>query len=179
MIERVLEPVTICVDNLDDQVSDCEEQLVVGHDRHLMPRLSAMRRRAISLRRFIGPQREAFAAIASAPVDWLDDRHRTRLQEAAQRLIRTVEELDAARDRAMDAGEELTARSAERANERIYVLSIMTAVFLRLSFLTSLLGVNVGGIPYTDEPSAFWVLCAVFGVLVVAQLLFYRRRGWF
>ena len=93
-------------------------------------------------------------------------------------MTRTVEELDAARDRASVTQEELASRLTEMTNQRLYVLSIITAIFLPLGFVCSLLGVNVGGVPYKDSDWAFWVLCALFALCIALQLWIFRRRGW-
>ena len=94
-------------------------------------------------------------------------------------MTRTVEELDAARDRAAVTQEELASRLTEMTNRRLYVLSIITAVFLPLGFVCALLGVNIGGIPFKSDDWAFWALCAMFVVGVGLQLWYFRKRGWF
>ncbi len=178
LIERIVEPVVRCVDALDDDVSAVEDEVLGEHDPALRTKIAGLRRRAIALRRFIGPQRDAFARLAAMTPSWLDDHDRARLREAADRLTRTVEELDAARDRASVTHEELSNRLGEQSNQRLYVLSLMTAIFLPLGFVTSLLGVNVGGIPGQHEPWGFWALCGAFGVAVIAMLLLFRRWKW-
>ena len=70
-------------------------------------------------------------------------------------------------------------RLTELTNQRLYLLSMITAVFLPLGFVTSLLGVNVGGVPLQQQQWAFWALCGAFVVGVSCQLWFFRRRGWF
>jgi zinc transporter len=145
----------------------------------LRSQLADHRRRAIALRRFLAPQREAFGKLAQIQVPWLDATARARIVESADRMTRTVEELDAARDRAAVTQEELQSKIAEATNQRLYVLAIITAVFLPLGFVCSLLGVNVGGVPLQHDDWAFWALCGLFGVVVALQIWFFRRRGWF
>jgi zinc transporter len=61
----------------------------------------------------------------------------------------------------------------------MYVLSIVAAVFLPLGFLTGLLGINVGGIPFAENPWGFLaVVVALLGV-VALELLVFRWRRWF
>ncbi len=93
-------------------------------------------------------------------------------------MTRSIEELDAARDRAAVTQEELGSRLTEATNQRLYVLSIVTAFFLPLGFVCSLLGVNVGGVPLQHDDWAFWALIGMFGVGVALQLWLFRRRGW-
>jgi zinc transporter len=179
LIERVLEYITTRVDTLSDTIAAFEDQVLVETRGELRTQLADQRRRAIALRRFLAPQREAFGKLAQIQVPWLDATARSRILESADRMTRTVEELDAARDRAAVTQEELQSKIAETTNQRLYVLSIMTAVFLPLGFVCSLLGVNVGGVPLQHDDRAFWALCGAFVVVVTLQIWFFRRRGWF
>jgi len=116
--------------------------------------------------------------LASLNVPLLDAQYRARVSEVSEDMMRAIEELDAARDRAAVTQEELSSRVAEAASQRLYVLSIITAFFLPLGFVCALLGVNVGGMPFLHNDWAFWGLCGVFVVYVLVQLWFFRRRGW-
>jgi zinc transporter len=109
---------------------------------------------------------------------WLVDRHRAEITETTDRMMRAIEELDAARDRAAVTQEELSSRMGELTNQRLYILSIITAVFLPLGFVCSLLGVNVGGVPLQTKEWAFWALLGVFVVGVAIQVYIFRKRGW-
>jgi len=179
LVERVLEYAATRVDTLGDAIAASEDQVLTETRGELRSQLADHRRRAIALRRFLAPQREAFGKLAQIQVPWLDATARARIVESADRMTRTVEELDAARDRAAITQEELQSKIAEATNQRLYVLAIITAVFLPLGFVCSLLGVNVGGVPLQHEDWAFWALCGVFVVAVAVQIWLFRRRGWF
>ena len=178
LVERIVEHVVTRVDRLGDDIAACEDQAIDDARGDLRARLADQRRRAIALRRFLAPQREALAKLAHIKLPWLDETHHQRIAEVADRMTRTVEELDAARDRAAVTQEELSSRQSETTNQRLYVLSIITAIFLPLGFVCSLLGVNVGGVPFTEDKWAFWALIGVFIVGVAIQLWIFRRRGW-
>ncbi|MCB2043165.1 MAG: hypothetical protein KDH48_21580, partial [Rhodoferax sp.] len=63
--------------------------------QEIRSRLSALRRQAISLRRYLAPQREAMARILGESVAWLDQHHKAQLREISDRTMRYVEDLDA------------------------------------------------------------------------------------
>jgi len=178
-VEHVLDLVVTRVDKLGDEVAACEDEVVDRkHGADMRARLANHRRRAIQLRRFLAPQREALGKLATIKLPWLDAMQRARTNEAADRMTRTVEELDAARDRAAVTQEELGSRVAEATNQRLYVLSLITAIFLPLGFICSLLGVNVGGVPLQHEDWAFWALIGAFIAGVGVQLWLFKKRGW-
>jgi zinc transporter len=178
LVEHVVEHVALRVDLLNDAIAGFEDQALSESRGELRAQIADHRRRAIALRRFLGPQRDALAKLSQLAQPWFQPAHRSRVVEQADRMTRTVEELDAARDRAAVTQEELASRLAETTNQRLYVLSILTAIFLPLGFVCALLGVNIGGIPFRDDGWAFWALCGLFVLGVGVQLWLFRRRGW-
>jgi zinc transporter len=112
-------------------------------------------------------------------MSWLPEDDRSWLRDLADQTTRLEEALEAARDQAAVTQEELLQRLSERTEQRMYLLSVITAVFLPLGLLTGLLGVNVGGIPGAETPWAFALLCGAIGLFVVLQLWLLRRKHWF
>ena len=163
------------LEELNEAVDQIEERVLDAPSHELRTDLSRLRRRAISLRRFLGPQREAFSQLLSSRSAIFTDPDRGRLRELTDRLTRYIEELDAARDRAAVTQEELSGRIADQMNRNMYVLSIVAGIFLPLGLLTGLLGINVGGIPGTENDWAFAIVCIVLVVLVGAAVWLFRR----
>jgi zinc transporter len=144
----------------------------------LRTRIADIRRETISLRRYLAPQREAMSRLYSERVEWLSDRDRMNLREISDRAMRFIEDLDSARERATVTQEELLSRLSEQMNRRMYVLSIVAAVFLPLGFLTGLLGINVGGIPGAENKNAFLEFTFLLGVVVIFQVIIFRWKNW-
>jgi len=166
------------ISRLDDEVDDLEELVLSAESYELRPRIADVRRKAITLRRYLAPQREALARLTTEKTDVLDDVHRSRLRESADRATRYVEDLDSARERASVTHEELDGRLSERMNKTMYVLSIVATIFLPLGFITGLLGINVGGMPGAGDPLAFWGVCLFLVVLVGAELYLFKKKKW-
>ena len=76
------------------------------------------------------------------------------------------------------AQEELNARLSEQMNQTIFMMSIVATIFLPLGLLTGLLGINVGGIPGTENESAFWMVCALLAGFGVVVALLFRKLKW-
>lgn len=163
------------VDAMEEEVADVEEDLVGEGGYTLRSRIAEFRRKAIGLRRYIAPQREVLARLVVEPASWLDEHARARLREIAERQTRLVEEVDAARERAGVAQEELNGQLSERMNRNMYVLSLVAGVFLPLGLLTGLLGINVGGMPGVDSASGFWIVCALLLATTLLVLWLFRR----
>jgi len=144
-------------------------------ERH---RVADLRSTAIAYRRFLSPQRQALERLMVLQESWLEPDDRMHLQEAADRCARMVEELEAVRERSALVHEALTDLRAEHMNRQALVLAVVALIFLPLTFVTGLLGMNVVGIPFAQEPWAFWgvtLFCLAVGGLVA---IWFKATHW-
>jgi zinc transporter len=162
----------------DDQLDDIEERSERDDPSELRQRLGDLRQEVVGVRRFLAPQREALNRLMADPPAWLDQRMGLTLRETADRTQRHIEEIDAARERALVLKDDIANRLSEQLNRNMYVLSIVAAIFLPLSFITGLLGINVGGMPGINSADAFWMTCGVLGLLLLIELVIFRWLKW-
>jgi zinc transporter len=178
IIRTLLDRVEEVVDTIDERVYDLEEQALDKHHTELRAQLAQLRRTTIDLRRHLAPQRQAVDRLVSSETNWLTDQTRVHLREFSDRLQRHLETLDSARERALVIQEELNSHLAERTNHTMYLISVFTAVFLPLGLITGLLGINVGGMPGTENPSAFWWVCGLLSLTTLSVVLALRLKRW-
>jgi len=138
-------------------------------------RLAAIRRRTLVLHRYLAPQREALVEFRRGAGDRLPGLDPADFQETVDRVTRLVEDLEALSSRAAIVEDGLALKVAERMNRNMYWLSIVATVFLPIGFVTGLLGVNVGGIPGSDNPWAFAGLVALLAALIGFEVWLMRR----
>jgi len=164
---------------LDEETDDIEESILECADSIYREKIIGVRKSAIMFKRYMAPQRDAIGKLHMSDISWLNASHRRHLQESYNHITRYVEDLDAIRERAQIVKDELANILSDRLNKNMYMLSIIAAIFLPLGFLTGLLGINVGGIPGSDNPYAFWVFMVILAVIVYAQVKIFRRLNWF
>ncbi len=177
LLERIADRISEKVDAIDDELTEYETRLASDSgdvDRNL---LSVIRRKSASLRRFLAPQRDALDALYRMRGNMTND-EAYQLREQSDRMSRYVEELELAKERAIVLQEELRNRIAEQQNVRMYVLSMVTAIFLPLSFLTGVFGMNVAGLPGLEEPGAFMYLSLSMGAVAVLMILAMVWKKW-
>ncbi len=178
LTHRLAERMEPVLDLLDDRVAAQEEAVIERPDPALRRDIAQTRRRAIILRRYIAPQREAVRALLDADPELLGTDERRLLIEAGDRMQRHVEDLDMLRERAQVVKDELANALADRLNRNLYVLAVLSAVFLPLGFVTGLLGVNVAGVPGAETPGAFWWMTGGLAIAAAALLALLRRMRW-
>jgi zinc transporter len=176
VIGRIAERINETVDSLDEELTQFESMDKSEKNDRL--KLSLVRRQAAALRRYLAPQRDALDTIYRFNKS-ITSEQAFDLRDQADRMTRYVEDLDLAKERAMVLQDELRNRIAEQQGLRMYVLSLVTAIFLPLSFLTGVFGMNVGGLPGIDNPAAFNVLTGCMLFLALLILIYMIRKKWF
>ena len=175
---KLIERMGPVIADLDDAIDDIEDRVLSQTDAALRGELWQARQQAIALRRYIAPQREAMARLVTERMTWLEPHIGQRLREVADRITRYVEDLDAGRERAAIIQDELNTRLTEQMNRNMYVLSVIAGIFLPLTLLTGLLGINVGGIPGEKWPWAFSAVVAATVILGYIEYLLFKRLRW-
>ncbi|MEP1868230.1 MAG: zinc transporter ZntB [Paraglaciecola sp.] len=176
IITKLANRISEVVDLLDDELTEFESQDTYTKQDRI--KLSNIRRQAASIRRYLAPQRDALDTIYSLNRS-LSQAQIFDLRDQTDRMTRYVEDLDLAKERAMVLQDELRHRIAEQQGLRMYVLSLVTAIFLPLSFLTGIFGMNVAGLPGTEDPEAFTYLAISMLVLAMVLLLAMLWKKWF
>lgn len=186
LIETVVDSVTPHVAALSAEVDELEDRVIgppAEVDAGLAERLVALRRTVVRLHRHLGPQHDALAALlrlearGDAPVAF-DEGARLDLAESVEQCRQDADEVEQTHERALILRDELARRADERTARHGFALSVAAAVFLPATFLTGLLGINVGGIPGADAPHAFWWVAGLCAGVAGASAAFVLWRRW-
>jgi len=179
LVERLNARIDAYLTRTDDETDLLEENVLRDPDKGLRARVTDLRGELVDIRRFLVPQREAVATLARTQVDLIDPDDRGRLEEALERLTRAVEEVESLRDRLIVVKDELNTALSDRLNKNLYLLSVISAVFLPLGVLTGLMGINLAGMPGANWPPAFWVFTGLLGVILAIQIAILWVLRWF
>lgn len=178
IIERLADRISDFVDGIEENVVEFETIVETGHAQAIRTKVSALRRQTAQVRRFLAPQRDALDALYRDSKEMLTHDHTYAIREQTDRIARYVEDLDLVRERLLVVQEELTNRVAQEQNARMYVLSIVAAIFLPITFITGLFGMNVAGLPGLENPSAFAIVAIAMASVTVGMLLYLRAKRW-
>lgn len=175
---RVTSRMENVIGELEDRTDFLEESLVDFGDSKFRSELLAIRRETIILRRYLFPQKEAISKLYHDRVTWLNEYEKLELRETNDQVIRYIEELDTIKDKVALIQEDLANKLSEQMNKKMFVLSIISVIFLPLSFLTGLLGINVGGIPGANNDNAFYIFVGILVLIVSTQLIIFKKNRW-
>ncbi len=171
-IDPVIAELAEVVDTEDDLI-DADENYQPDHGKMVIAR-----RRSAGLRRFLAPQRDIYFEFAKDKLAWFVGDQAREWNELGNSLTRHLEELELIRERVGLVLEAEHQRTNIKMNRVMYMFAVITGFFLPLSFFTGLLGINVGGIPASDDPLGFATFCLFLLAVGGFQWWLFRRLKW-
>ncbi len=140
--------------------------------------IGRVRKQLFVLRRLLVPKRDIFVKIATERVSWIDDNDRQHLHDISTRLSHCVSDIDTSILRIASLMEQINALLTESMNKRIYLMTLFTLIFMPITFLTSLLGVNLTGIPFNDKTWAFGFFSGLLIVISIGFIVWLKSKKW-
>ncbi len=164
------------VEVLQDRIDHLEDVVLETGDHPWESELAQVRRLATIVRRCMLVHLDILRNFEIEKFEWVNRINQRRVREAGDRALRIADEMDAIRERAEIVHDQIMFKRSETTNRYMLMMAAIAVVFLPLSFVTGLLGINVGGIPGSHDPGAFAI---VSGILVIFGVGLFAIVRWF
>jgi magnesium transporter len=163
---------------LQEQIDEVEEKAVTEPSPDLLPKIAQKKRDLLTLRRIIGPQRDALSQLTRGEVPFIRESTRVYLRDVQDHLIRAVEMIELYRDLIIGARDIYLSSVSNNLNQIMKTLTIISVIALPLTVITSFFGMNFDAIPGLHSPTGFWVTLFVMVGLVAGLLYLFWKKRW-
>ncbi|HXV79082.1 MAG TPA: CorA family divalent cation transporter [Candidatus Binatia bacterium] len=174
-IKKRLEPL---ITRISEETAEMEAHVLEDNMDSRSEDLNALRREVFRVRRYVSPFQNILRLIVSDPTINTSDEESRALDGAAELLTRYLNALEDCRERTLLLHDLIEARVSQTMARATYNLTIIATVFLPLSFVTGLLGMNVAGIPEEHNPWGFWVVVGALVLLAIGSWAWLRWKKW-
>jgi len=181
LLYRLLDTLTAdympTIDALDAALDALETTVFTRPRPQTLSTIFAVKRAALHLRRIIGPQREVLNKLARDDYAVIDPKDRMFFRDVYDHLVRLVDLNETLRDLTSGALDMYLSVTSNRINEVMKVLTVISALFMPISFVVGFFGMNFEGLPFANN----WLLAGALGVIFVTPLVmlyWFMRRGW-
>ena len=166
------------LEELGNRLETLEDEVLEGPGREAIEGVHAIRRELLVLRRAAWPMREVIAALIREPHECLSETTRTYLRDVQDHIVQVIEMIEAYREVVASVQETLMTATSNRMNEVMKVLTVVGTIFIPITFLAGVYGMNFRHMPELESRwtyPGFWALCAA---VAGGMLLWMRKRGW-
>jgi zinc transporter len=163
---------------MSERVGEIEDEILAGSIKQQREELGRIRRLCARLRRHLLPDRTGFHKLLQRRVGGWTEEDAENIRTESEELSFLIDDLSELYERAKLLQEELASRVAEDTGRSLYVIAILSAVFLPMTLVTGIFGMNVAGLPGLHEDAAFlWVMLVILlAGLATLGALFWRKR---
>ena len=177
LLDAIIDQCFPILEYFSDSLEDLENEILLTPSRETIQTVHKVKRELLLLRRAAWPMREAIGMLQREPHECLSETTRTYLRDVYDRSVQIVELIETYREFAVSLNETYISTMSQRLNEVMKVLTIMGTIFIPLSFLAAVYGMNM---PILEAQSpwmypVFWGIC---GLIAVTLLVWFKRRDW-
>ena len=170
------------VEGIDEAIDQIEDQVFDDPTPSLLEQIFTLKRALLRLRRIIAPQREVLNKLARGDYAVIDVQDRVFFRDVYDHLVRLYDIAESLRDLVGSALDTYLSVVNNRMNEVMKILTVITTLFMPLSFLTGFFGMNFFQpvtplVAWTDRLT-FGLILAAMGLIPVGMYVWMRRRAW-
>ncbi len=160
------------------RVDDLEDRLLAGRLETKRVALGSLRRLLVRLQRLLAPEPAAMFRLLKKPPHWIEEVDLEDIRQSTEEFSVALRDMAALQERIKLLQEEIAARVAEANNRSLFVLTVVTVLALPINIIAGLLGMNVGGVPFNDNPLGFWIVVGIIvTITAVAGWIAFRKKN--
>jgi magnesium transporter len=167
------------IEEMDRRIDKMEHEAVLGSRETLVRQILALKRDLSSLRRVVIPQRDAVGRLARREFGMISDEMAYRFRDVYDHLVRLSDESMILQDRVTGILEAHLSAVSNRLNQIVKVLTVMSTIFLPLTVLTGMWGMNIELPRFPgSEAAQFWWIAGIMALIAGCMLALFRMRRW-
>jgi magnesium transporter len=184
LLDAVVDSYFPFVEGIGDEIEEVEEKVLSSPDANTVEKIHSIKRRLSNLRRVIGPHREAINALLRDSSEFVVPETSVHLRDCYDHLVRLTEHVEIYREQCSDLMNTYLSMVNNRMNEIMQVLTIMASIFIPLTFLAGVYGMNFDpkASPLNmPELGWRWGYPAIWAVMIAiagGMILYFRRKRW-
>jgi magnesium transporter len=178
LVDAVVDNYFVVLERMGEDIEEVEEKLLSAPTPEELETIHALRREALFLRKFVWPLREVLARLEKGGYPLVDDATIVYLRDLYDHTIQVMDTIETFRDMLSGMLELYLSNVSLKLNETMKVLTIISTIFIPLSFLASLYGMNFKNMPELETRYGYFVVLGVMACTVSGMLYYFRRKGW-
>jgi magnesium transporter len=140
--------------------------------------LTQLRHDFLGVRRAVWPMREEIAVLQREESTLISPETRVFLRDVYDHTIQALEIVESLREMAVAVTEVFLSAQNQRLNQVMKVLTVISTLFIPLTFIASIYGMNFKYMPELDRPWAYPIVLSVMAATAAGMLVFFKKQGW-
>lgn len=178
LIDCIVDNYFIVMEKLEEQVEDLEEELVANPTPVSLQKISHLKKDMIFLRKSVWPLREMINNLERSESAVIKESTRIYLRDVYDHTIQVIDTLETFRDMVSGMIDIYLSGLSYRMNEIMKVLTLIATIFIPLTFVVGLYGMNFKNMPEIEWEYGYYSVLVVLAVMVIGMLTYFRKKKW-
>lgn len=178
LIDLVIDNYAAVGDRIDDRIEILEEDILMHTKKQQLNEIIGLRSEILWVRKILGPQRELIATIVRKELPLINPKLSKYFNDIYENTIKIAESFDTYRDLMGNLREAYQSSISARANDIMRVFTAITTIFMPLTFITGIYGMNFDVIPGLHFKFGAYIVLGIMIVLGICMYLIFRKKDW-
>jgi len=178
LVDLVIDNYALVGDRIELKIEGLEEDILMHTKKSHLNAIYGLRSEILWLKKMLGPQRELVAQLMKKELRLIDDQLQKYFSDVYENALKTSESFDTYRDLMGNLREAYQSAVTSRANEIMRVFTAITTIFMPLTFITGIYGMNFDIIPGLHFKFGAYVVLGIMLVLGIGMYIIFRKKEW-
>lgn len=178
MMDSIVDHYFVIMEKLGDRFEELEDAVVTNPEPGILPTIYNLKRDMLFLRKSVWPLREAISQMQRTDSPLISEITKIYLRDVYDHTIQVIENIETFRDMSSSLLETYLSSQSNKLNEVIKLLTIISTIFIPLTFLAGLYGMNFKFMPELESPWGYPAVLVLMLFVVVIMLTYFWRKRW-
>ncbi len=176
--ELIMESVSHHSEVLTEEVDEIEDLLLEQSHANLLDDITHLQRKLLTYRRYLIPLKDTMKRLLDMKFTFISSELALRLHPAVDNIIRSLENTELNKEKCYLFMQMLSNSITNQLNNRIYLFSLIAVIFLPITAISGIFGMNVGGLPFINTVSGFGIVLFIMTFITALLLVMLKRSQW-
>jgi magnesium transporter len=178
LIDAIVDGYFSVLEEMGERIVDVEEELALTPDRSTLHLINGMKKEIIFLRKAVWPLREAISFLERGDSDLLSEATRLYFRDVYDHTVQVIDTVETYRDLLSGMLDLYLSSISNRTNEIMKFLTIVGTIFMPLTFLVGVYGMNFKHMPELEWHFGYYALWLLMLAISAVMAIYFRRKRW-
>lgn len=179
LLDKIVDNYYVVLDQFDDQTDELEDLLLEKPSEEIAKRILSLKKQLVVLRRTVYPLKEEIRGIVHDELPLINDFTRQYLNDIYDHLIHIIQTVDNFREMISAMMDLLMANNANRMNNIMKTLTVVTSIFIPLTFIVGIYGMNFRNMPELTWHYGYFILMGILATIAGGMYFYMKMKKWF
>lgn len=178
IVDVIVDNYFLVMENIEEEIEKIEDKLMNADDTNIKGEIHALKKELLVLRKSISPLREAISRFSKSESHFIDESSRVFIRDLYDHTIQVMEMVESYRDMLNGLQDLFLSEVSFKMNKIMQLLTLISAIFIPLTFLAGIYGMNFKYMPELEWEYSYFALIVIMVIIFITLLIYFRRKRW-